>query len=110
MTRTLSLSAVCGDSQVFRQDGAKLRDAIENAWSQVELVDVDFEGKRIASTSFLDEGLALLFTTHPVEEVRRRLTLSNMTERDRQLLNVVIRQRLQQPDLGDAFPRPELSA
>src|SRR4051812_12729543 len=78
---------VCKESRVFREDGVRLRHAIEDGWLKTETIDVDFEKIRIASASFLDEGIAVLALRLPLDEIRKRLRIQNLTTPDRRLLN-----------------------
>ena len=83
----LRVRDVCGDSRVFREDGIKLRHAVEDGWLHSESVEIDFEKIRIASASFMDEGIAVLALRMPLDEIRRKLKIVNLTEPDRRLLN-----------------------
>jgi hypothetical protein len=47
-------------SRVARDDGAHLRQAIEQAWHDAGPIVLDFEGLTIASVSFFDEALGVL--------------------------------------------------
>jgi hypothetical protein len=84
---------VCPESRLFRRDGARLRAAIENTWSEAEPVEVDFEGQTIASISFLDEGIATLFVDHDAEVIRQRLRIVGLTDPDRKELNRLVAKR-----------------
>jgi STAS-like domain of unknown function (DUF4325) len=90
---TLSVAKICGDSRVFRDDGLKLRNEIERIWSREGTIEIDFENVRIASASFLDEGIAVLARMLPLPEIQRKLKLISITEPDRQLLNHLISSR-----------------
>ncbi len=92
----LFVRRVCPDSRVFRPDGERLRDAIVGAWRDHESVEVDFEGETIASISFLDEAVAVLFVDHDAEVIRRRLQLTGLTDGDRRELNVLVSKRRSQ--------------
>ena len=89
----LILRTVCPDSRIFRPDGERLRHAIERAWRDDDVVEVDFEGQTIASVSFLDEAVAVLFVDHDAEVIRRRLKLTGLTEGDRRELNTLVAKR-----------------
>lgn len=89
----LTLRTICPDSRIFRPDGERLRHAIEQACAQAEVVEVDFEGETIASVSFLDEAVAVLFVDHDAEVIRRRLKLTGLTEGDRRELNTLVAKR-----------------
>jgi hypothetical protein len=90
---SLSVARICGDSRVFRDDGLKLRNEIERLWSREGIIEIDFENVRIASASFLDEGIAVLARILPLPEIQGKLKLVNITEPDRQLLNHLIASR-----------------
>jgi len=91
---------ICPDSRVTRQDGARLRETIVRSWSAEEPLDIDFEGKTIASVSFLDEAIAVLILDHGPEVVRSRLHLVDLTDGDRRVLNQQVAHRLQQRSEG----------
>jgi hypothetical protein len=93
---TLVISAICGPSRVFRADGEKLRRAIHAEWSRGEGAVVDFENARIASVSFLDEGIAVLALSVPLTELKKKLELRNISDDDRQLLNRLLTTRSQE--------------
>lgn len=78
---------VCPASRITRSDGEKLRAEILRLWSADELLEVDFEHETIASVSFLDEAIAVLFAEHGAEVVRSRLRPLHLTDGDRRLLN-----------------------
>ena len=87
---------VCPDSRMFRPDGEKLRGEILARWSVEDPLDVDFENDTIASVSFLDEAIAVLFLEHAPEFIRARLKTSNMTPGDRGVLNRQVAQRIRE--------------
>lgn len=87
---------VCPDSRMFRPDGEKLRGEILARWSTDDRVDVDFENDTIASVSFLDEAIAVLFLEHSPESIRARLKTSNMTPGDRGVLNRQVALRIRE--------------
>jgi hypothetical protein len=96
----LRIADVCGDSRVFRDDGLKLRRAIEKQWAREETIEIDFDNIRIASASFLDEGIAALALMIPMEEIKRKLRMRNITEPDRVLLNHLILSRSRERQAG----------
>jgi len=81
---------------VFRPDGEKLRQAIVAAWNDAEVLELDFEDRRVSSVSFLDEAVAVLFLEFPPEVVKRRLRPINLTTTDRATLNRQIATRMRQ--------------
>jgi hypothetical protein len=92
----LRLTDICPDSRVFREDGERLRHAIERRWTDDAVLEIDFENRRVASVSFLDEAIAVLFLKHPPDVVKRRLRPVNITTTDRATLNRQIALRLQE--------------
>lgn len=89
----LFVAEICGASRVFRADGEKLRRAIEAAWSKGEVAAVDFGEARVASVSFLDEGIAVLALSVPIAELKAKLEIRNLLDDDRHLLNRLIAAR-----------------
>ncbi len=100
----LRVADVCGESRVFRDDGLKLRQEIERRWSRADNSEVDFENIRIASASFLDEGIAVLALMLPVSEIKKRLKIQNITKPDRALLNQLILSRSREREIGSQGP------
>jgi hypothetical protein len=92
----LRITETCPESRVLRPDGARLRQEIEKRWSDEDVLELDFENRRISSVSFLDEAIAVLFLIHAPDVVTRRLRPMNMTTTDRATLNRQIALRLQE--------------
>jgi hypothetical protein len=88
----LVVREVC-PSQVFRADGEQLRVAIERVWSDADLLEIDFEGLRIASASFFDESFGMLALEHPLEVLQRRVRPTSLIQADRALLNAIVARR-----------------
>ncbi len=89
----LNIAAFCGAAHVSREDGARLRGAIEESWEAPEQLVLDFSNVRIASVSFFDESLGLLAREHSLEELTRRVRVENMDPADRKLLNSIVQSR-----------------
>lgn len=89
---------LCGRSRVSRADAVKLRESIEAAWHEPDVIEIDFGGVTIASVSFLDEALGLLAKKYPLEVIRKRLKVSRITEQDRKLLNSIMSSRARERD------------
>ena len=89
----LAVREVCPSSRVFRSDGQRLRNAIEQTWNDHEPLEIDFEHETIASLSFLDEGIATLFVDHDADVIRRRLRVVGLTDADRRELNRLVAKR-----------------
>lgn len=98
----LSVAKICGESRVFRDDGLKLRREIERHWTRAETIEVDFENIRIASASFLDEGVASLALVIPLDEIRQKVKIRNITDPDKQLLNHLILSRAREREAARA--------
>lgn len=96
----LKVAQVCGDSRVFRDDGLKLRREIEHLWSRVGIIEIDFENIRIASASFLDEGIAMLALVISIEDIKRKVRIRNITDPDKALLNQLILSRAREREAG----------
>jgi hypothetical protein len=86
----IDVVGLCGSSRVSRQDGKRLREAIEQAWREGEAVELDFGEVRIASVSFLDEGVALLALENPLSVIKEKIRVTNIGPKDRQLLNSLL--------------------
>lgn len=86
----LKVVETCGTARVSRKDGERLRAKIEELWSAEEPLDLDFENVRIASVSFLDEGIAVLALRYSLDEIKRRLRVTNIRPFDRRLLNELL--------------------
>lgn len=91
----LRVRDICPDSRMFRDDGERLRAAIEARWD-AEPVELDFESEPIASISFFDEGIATLFVDHDAETIRARLSVTGLLDGDRGLLNELVQRRRRQ--------------
>ena len=92
----IAITDICGGDLVYRTEGARLRAAIEAAWVSPGLIEVDFANRRIASASFLDEGIAHIALDRSVDEIRARLSVVNITPPDRRLLNDLLASRARQ--------------
>lgn len=98
----LSVVKICGESRVFRDDGLKLRREIERHWARAQTIEIDFDNIRIASASFLDEGVAALALMLPLDEIKGKLRIRNITDPDKQLLNQLILSRARERDAARA--------
>lgn len=98
----LRVADICPESRVYRPDGEKVRREIERLWRDDTMLEVDFEGLRVSSVSFLDEAIAVLFLDHSPDLVRRRLRPINLRPTDRGTLNRQIELRLREAQLAAA--------
>ncbi|GEM_PF-632299 len=78
---------------VTREAGEKLRLMIINALVEKKKLEVDFSGMRIASVSFFDEGLAKLKLEKLPLGWQEYLTVCNLNEWDKEVLQIVSKQR-----------------
>lgn len=104
---SLDIRSLCGHSWVTREDGAKLRSAIEPYLTRQEAVVVDFGDLQIASVSFLDEGLALLARQHSTAQLKKLLVLHRMRDADRRLLNQLLASRAREASTSKDSDQPE---
>lgn len=91
----LDVEKVCGDDIISRDAGRKVREAILVNWSE-PVIRILLRGKTVASVSFFDEAIGLLMKNgqKPFDEVREKLQFPDLTQDDRNLLNSVIKTRL----------------
>jgi hypothetical protein len=89
----LNIAEIFNGSPVTREDGARIRHAIEEHWEDPEPVTLDFGDGRIASISFFDESLGLLAESHSLEDLRSRVRIERILESDRALLNRILNDR-----------------
>ncbi|MFA4972084.1 MAG: STAS-like domain-containing protein [bacterium] len=75
------------DDRMSREAGERLRNMILDAVNEGGRVEVDFGGLIIASTSFLDEGLAKL-ASHgwTPEKLKSAISFKNLHPRDRKVM------------------------
>jgi hypothetical protein len=100
----LKISEYCKSKYVTRGDGAYLRRAIEQRWSEPDQLVLDFTGVRIASVSFFDESLGLLAKQHALEELTRRVRVEHMDPADKALLNSIVVARARERRDGNGEP------
>lgn len=86
----IHIETYCHTKRVSRGDGAFVRRAIEEHWSDKEPVVLDFDGVRIASVSFFDETLGLLARKHDLETLKLHVKVENIDPADRRLLNRIV--------------------
>lgn len=92
MSRIL-VSNICPESHVTRSDGAVLRDAIEQTWTDEQPTTLDFSGLRVASVSFFDESIGVLARAHGRDMIAKRLRVEGIDANDRNLLNEIVSSR-----------------
>ena len=89
----IQIAQLSSGSNVTRSDGAVLRAAIEQLWSDAEPVTLDFQALRIASVSFFDEGVGVLAKAYGRDVIAKRLRVENIDPNDRKLLNEIVSSR-----------------
>lgn len=95
---SLNIASLCETNRVSRGDGARVRQAIEEAWKCGDTVELDFANVRIASVSFLDEAVGLLARKISLDELKRRIQVKNINPADRKLLNRIVLSRANERD------------
>ena len=94
--KTIKIAEVCGEDIVSRDDGLKFRNYIVQELSKFDILILDFEGLTIASVSFMDEAFAKLAFGYDREELATMLKFENMNEFDKDRLNELTLDRLNQ--------------
>lgn len=103
--KVINIRKVCRSGTVTRDDGQIIYDLLVELWTKEDRVVLDFKGLVIASVSFLDEALGKLAFDHTKEEIREKLGVRNMDDRDRALLNDIFISRRKQKDAEKLPPR-----
>ena len=96
----INLQETCEKQAITREDGKKINEIIIDAWIKDDRVVIDFNNILIASVSFLDEAFGKLTFDYTREYFRDRLSLKNIQEYDRRLLNDILTSRYHQKELG----------
>jgi hypothetical protein len=96
--RHLEIAKFCESNRVSRNDGARLREAIEAAWREGEQIALDFSNVRIASVSFFDESLGLLARDYSLDELKNKVSVEHLNVADRALLNKIVASRARERD------------
>ncbi|MFH1654928.1 MAG: STAS-like domain-containing protein [Pseudomonadota bacterium] len=79
---------------ITRQSGERLRNMIVEASKKNEIVELDFTGVVIASTSFFDEGFAKLVDEGwTFEDLKSKIKFENMNNRDWNVLIEICKNR-----------------
>lgn len=85
--KTIRIKKEFQQDYISREAGERLRIMILRAAKEGKRAEIDFEHLKIASTSFLDEGLAKLVLEGWVKkDFDSRLELKNMDPKDRLVL------------------------
>ncbi len=97
---TIVVAALGKGAHITRPHGARLRNLVEEHWTDSEPVTLDFAGLRVASASFFDESLGLLAQRHGLKELLSHVTVKNIDPSDRALLNRIVASRAQERQAG----------
>ena len=94
---TLLIREICGDRISTREDGKPLFERIAAALKEGSTVTVDFDGREIASESFLDEALVEHYIHPVVAEAQKNISLKSVARPDQALLKRIFdyRKRLE---------------
>jgi hypothetical protein len=85
--RNINIKKEFPTDHITRAAGERLRELILEADANGESVTIDFSGVTIASTSFLDEGLAKLADLGwSAEKVAKQVSLKNLNPLDKRVL------------------------
>ncbi len=89
----INIKNMFGDSDFGRPEGLKLRLFFEDNWDKTDIFEVDFQLTKIASVSFFDEAFAKLANKATMEELRKKVSIINLGDFDKRLLNDVVKDR-----------------
>jgi len=90
---TLKINDLLKNNRSLRIVGEDIRAMIISAWTDTDIVQLDFENETVASGSIFDE-IAKLFDEFPKEEVKRRLQFKDIDPWDLKLLAHLSKLRL----------------
>ena len=90
---TLKINDLLKSNRSLRIVGEDIRAMIISAWTDTEIVQLDFDNETVASGSIFDE-IAKLFDEFPKEEVKRRLQFKDIDQWDLKLLAHLAKLRL----------------
>lgn len=82
--------------------GEEVRNFIENAWTEYQIIELDFENETVQSGSLFDE-IVKLFDEYPKEEVKRRLKFVNIDPWDESLIVHLAKLRLTKKKKEEQF-------
>lgn len=93
--KRINVKADFKDDHITRMAGERMRNMILAATNSGDRVEIDFEGLKIASTSFFDEGFAKLADEGwTMEKLVSLVTLKNIYHRDKKILDDLFSRRL----------------
>jgi len=90
---TLKINDLLKNNRSLRIVGEDIRAMIISAWTDTDIVQLDFENETVASGSIFDD-IAKLFDEFPKEEVKRRLQFKDIDPWDLKLLAHLSKLRL----------------
>ena len=92
----INIRQLCGNKVATRRDGRVLHEALVEALKGGHRITLDFEDMLIASVSFMDEAFGRLALRYSLDRLKRDLSIQNIQEFDRALLNDIIISRSRQ--------------
>lgn len=99
MDYTINIIETCGKNVVSRDDGKRVRSLIENKWTAVDKIKINFGNVLIASVSFFDEIFGQLAFEYSRAELTDKIVVENIQEYDRALLNDILRSRFREKEV-----------
>lgn len=104
----INLKSKCGRQTITRENGQVIADMITSAWSNENVITIDFSNILIASVSFMDEAFGKLAFKYSKEDLQKKLRFINVNEYDRALLNDILIARYRQKQLHqNGFSKPK---
>lgn len=85
-----------GQYCVSRAEGNKVYEYIKHIWDKSNKITLSFEGVDISTLSFFNAAFSPFVFDHPIDDIRNKLTLTNLSEKDKFLLNKSIKAALDQ--------------
>ena len=92
----IDLKAECDNRTISRSDAREVARKVSQAMAGEEQITIDFNNMPISSVSFLDETIGRLALEYPQEKLKQKLSLKNIRDFDRALLNDILRSRYHQ--------------
>ncbi len=101
----INLKDKCGKQTITRKDGKVINQIIIESWGKENKIIIDFNNILIASVSFLDEAIGKLAFEYPKKELTEKLSLKDIVDYDKSLLNDILISRYHQKEL-EKKPKP----
>ncbi|MEW6536503.1 MAG: STAS-like domain-containing protein [Candidatus Auribacterota bacterium] len=88
----------CSDRHESEQSkgGSYIRELILENWDKNDKIVLSFKGVKTATPSFLDESIAKLLLAHSLDELKRKLVVTDIEEKKKIEINRRVSFRLKQ--------------